>query len=161
MPRDDQYEAEVTDSDEIDPLDFPADRPMGVDDLLRGDVMAAGDYAPDTLRMRSRRLDTAAGDSADPRVIDLVPGGITSPGDGQDEAATERGPGDWDVIDPGGVLADSCVAGHRRIDSWPAEEAALHLTDDTPPDDMDPLPHPIGADRGTGAGDRRTPGHSR
>jgi hypothetical protein len=152
---DDQYEAEATDSDEIDLQDFPPDRPLGIDDLLGSDVSAAGDYAPDNLRQRDRRLRPDVARSDDPRISEVAPGGLIDPDDpyGDDGTAQlvgERTDGDWDVIDPGAVLSDSVAADHRSSDSWPAEEAALHLIDESVADgdDLQPLPHL----RGTAAG---------
>jgi hypothetical protein len=46
-PRDDQAEAEATDSDEIDAADFPPEHSMGVGDLLANDVTAADESAPE------------------------------------------------------------------------------------------------------------------
>jgi hypothetical protein len=119
-PQDDQAAAEDTDADEIDAADFPPERSLGVDDLLDDDVTAAGGYAPDNLRTRLRREDPEARPA----------------GDGDDAAPAPRltGPGepaedDWEIIDPGGVLSDSTAAAHGT-DTWPAEEAALHIVDD-------------------------------
>jgi hypothetical protein len=133
-PRDDQYEAEVTDPDEIDPVGFPPDEPLGVGDLLAADVTAAGDYAPDNLRQRQARL------RPDVAVADEVERGEVPP-----ELTDDADPGevDWDVIDPGAVQSDSSVSAHHPTDTWPAEEAAVHVEHDLAagggPDDGDDL----------------------
>jgi hypothetical protein len=133
-PRDDQYEAEVTDSDEIDPLDFPPDALVGVDDLLDADVPMAGDYAPDDLRRRQRRLRPDAPRAEDPE-RGLVAPELTD--------TAEPGETDWDVVDPGAALSDSTVTAHHPADTWPAEEAAVHIEEDAGagrvPDDEDDL----------------------
>jgi hypothetical protein len=120
--RDDQYEAEVTDAEEIDAVDFPPDTALGVDDLLADDVPTAGDYAPDTLEGRERRLrpETAPTDGAG--LDSAAPGGLT--------AADGPGEPDWEVVDPGGPFADSVSAAHHPSDTWSAEEAALHVETD-------------------------------
>jgi hypothetical protein len=138
--RDDQYEAEVTDQDEIDVLDFPPERPLGLGDLLAPDVTAAGEYAPDDLRRRQLRLrpDVARADDMTGGPALSAPGDPYGP-DVADEQVADRGTSDWDIVDPGARLADSPGADHRPVDSWPAEEAAIHLIDDRAPVD-DPLP---------------------
>jgi hypothetical protein len=136
--RDDQYEAEVTDSDEVDVLDFPPERSLGVEELLANDVTAAGEYAPDTLRGRKARLHPDVVTSDDLRITGVAPGGLADPDDPygfdeRDQQVGERSAADWQVVDPGMVLADSSAAGHRGVDEWPAEEAALHLEDGEDP----------------------------
>jgi hypothetical protein len=144
-PRDEQYEAEITDSDEIDLADFPPERLLGVGDLLAADVTAAGEYAPDNLRLRQRRLlpDVARADD------DGRPPALTDPHDfGPDleqRLVGDEGDTDWDVIDPGAGLSDAATPGHPRADTRPAEEAAIHLEDDQAPA-SDPLPT-LGATR--------------
>jgi hypothetical protein len=120
-PRDDQAEAEATDSDEIDATDFPPEHSMGVGDLLANDVTAADEYAPDTLAIRDRRVNPDVARADDPAVTATAPE-LDEDGDPAEE--------DWDVVDPGAVLTDSAAASHAREDTRPAEEAALHIVYD-------------------------------
>jgi hypothetical protein len=136
---DDQTAAEILDDDEIDILDFPPDRSVGVDDLLDDDVPAAGDYAPDDLRRRlARELPDVVVPHDD---IGLVaPGGVIDLDDPLGPDGTGELVGEVAEADPGfggAVLSDSAVAGHDT-DTWPAEDAALHLVDEEAGDDRLP-----------------------
>jgi hypothetical protein len=141
---DDQYAAEILDDDEVDLLDYPPDHSLGVDDLLDDDVPAAGEYAPDDLRHRLAREEPEVTVGGGGDFAAVAPGGVIDPDDafgpdGTKELIGELGEPDSDV--GGVILADSARAG-RGSDTWPAEEAALHLEqDDIVLDDDEPSRH--------------------
>jgi hypothetical protein len=133
---DDQDQAEALDPDEVDVVDFPPEHTLGVGELLAHDVTAAGEYAPDNLAIRELREepeldgldDTGA---AAPHLVDAD--GARGPG-GTAGLVADRAEEDWDVVDPGGALTES--AGGPGTDTWPAEEAAIHVVDESGEDGL-------------------------
>jgi hypothetical protein len=114
--RDEQDMAEALDADRFDPQDFPPEHSPGVADLLAEEVTAAGDYAPDDLITRLQREEPDVSEPDGPDAS--LRGGI-------DESGAVGEPDD-DVMDRGAAPAEGSAAAR----SLPAEEAALHITDE-------------------------------
>ena len=119
------------------PEEYPPEQPYGVNERLTAEEEQAGEsFEARTKRERPDRLGDDEG-----RVGRLVaPGGDEGDDDEADEVAFEVRPGirrdQRDAGDPGfgGDLFDTA---QDREEVIPAEEAAMHLTDDPPMDDDD------------------------
>jgi hypothetical protein len=124
------------DEDEI-PEEYPPEQPYGVNERLTAAEEAIGESFED--RTRRERPDHLGEDVG--RVGRLVaPGGDQGIDDEADEVAEEIRPGirrdQLDAGDPGfgGALDDSV---QDREEVIPAEEAAMHLTEEPPMGDGD------------------------
>jgi hypothetical protein len=115
---DEQDEAEALDEDEIDGLDIPPDRPLGVADALARDITVPGEEAQDSLAERISREEpdlAPVGDSD----LDVRDGLIADDTDLEGELG-ERDGGDI-------ALSDSVLT---ERDDRSAEEQALHIERD-------------------------------
>jgi len=129
---DEQAAAEQLDEETFDRSNFPPDEPVGFPDLEGDETLVTGDFDPESFAQRRGREEP---DFSRPTydIASEVPGGLMDPDDAYAGSVTaeligERGEFDDDA---GGVhLSDSAAYGHGSED-WPAEEAALHLIDDT------------------------------
>jgi hypothetical protein len=128
--------SEGLDEDEL-PEEYPPEQPYGVNERLTPEEEQVGEsFEARTRRERPDRLGEDEG-----RVGTLVaPGGDEGDDDEADEVAFEIRPhtrrDQLDAGDPGfgGDLRDFAA---DREEVIPAEEAAMHLTDDPPMDDDD------------------------
>ena len=131
-------DASVDLDDDKLPEEYPPEQPYGVNERLTAAEEEIGDSLED--RVKRERPDTLGQDVG--RVGTLVaPGGDETGIDAEaDEVATEIAPGirrdQLDDGDPGfgGDLRDTA---QDREEVMPAEEAAMHLTEDPPFDDDD------------------------
>jgi hypothetical protein len=123
---DEQDQAELLDDDRLGGLDVPPVEPFGLPDLLGRDVVAAGEYAPDSVRERTGREQ----DSELEETLAMSTGLLAMPAEfvdavveGRTDLVADRGEPDLeDQI----VLSDA--APPRPEDPSP-ELAAMHLVD--------------------------------
>ena len=121
-------EAELLDDDVV-PEEYPPEQPYGVNERLTAAEEQVGESLAD--RVKRERPDTLGTDEG--RVGQLVaPGGEGSGDDEATEVADEIAPRmRRDQRDPGDPSDDRDMTQDKE-EVMPAEEAAMHLTDDPP-----------------------------
>ena len=126
---DDQDQSEALDDDNLDPGDFPPDHSLGLRELAAKDVIAADEYAPDSVAEREWREEPDFDQqplSATEResVLGLVEPDLVGGEDVEaDLIAEEAEPDD----DAGGVVLSDASDSRADVDNRAAEEAALHV----------------------------------
>ncbi len=129
---DDQDQSELLDDDNLDPGDFPPERPFGLGELATQDVTAADEYAPDSFADRDRREEPEVDERPLAYTDRESVAGLLEPDleGGRDvEAdliAQEAEPDD----DAGGAVLSDASDSRADPSNQSAEEAAIHLLDE-------------------------------
>lgn len=139
---DDANYSEALDDDKLPPA-YPPDQPLGVDDnaVTVGGQETDEPLAERVLREEPDRAPEAGGDGED------QPGRLVEPEEGQPPdltkdsvaSAVDPGLGEHDV-EPGDIASGDSTTrdvATERVEDMPAEEVAIHHTDDPPMGDGD------------------------